>query len=253
MKIRRLTALLLSGLLLLTTGCLVARPVTNPVSDQKAAAQAVRLRELNQKIQTAKGMATIQVEAGIRKERFRIAWAARYPDRLRLVLLASGHPVETILATGEIVTFVSHIGKHKPHTAVSNDPDMERYVGLPVRLSELISLLLGRFPIQPFDDAWFDPDRPSTLLLRQDYASRYQELALSDDGRLESIRLRKGEADPFIYEVRFFAFGEKKGHIIPFKMTVKDNRFRTVSINISMFTPNAPLKESVFRLTQTGS
>lgn len=239
-------------LVLVLAGCVTPRPETDPARDREALRLATDLRGLNRDIRTAKGTAWIRVESGIRNEKFRIAWAAETPNRLRLVILASGHPVETVLATGDIVTFVSHMGKHKPHTAVSNDPDMARYIHLPVRLSELTTLLLGQLPIREFDDAWFSPDDSERILLRKSFVSEFQEISMDPDRGISAILLRNRDESP-LYELRYLAFEEMNGHQVPREITVHDNHHRIISLTITRFIPNAPLKESVFRLTDPGS
>ncbi|HKL83348.1 MAG TPA: hypothetical protein VJ879_12610, partial [Desulfobacter sp.] len=62
------------------------------------------IQTFNAQISTSKGTGELMLTRGFRKEKYKIAWAAQAPNRLRMTLLISGHPVETIAATGQWVT-----------------------------------------------------------------------------------------------------------------------------------------------------
>lgn len=255
---RSVCACLLSGLAALIcltlSGCAPHKPKTDPALDKKALGIATAARGLNREIQTSKGTGWLHLESGDRNEKYRIFWAAHLPNRLRITFTASGMPVETIAATGERVTFVSHTGRHAPHTAVSNDPDLAKYMDVPVRLSDMVSLLLGRIPLMEFDTAWFSPDIPghSQISLTQNFKSGSQELVLDKERRVQSLKFRdrKGELR---YEIRFQSWQDAGPYRIPRELSLSDGRFRSVFLSISRFLPNPPLKESVFMLTPSGS
>lgn len=145
-------------LLILVTGCSPLRPQTDPALDKRALVLANSVLSLNQDITASKGVGWVEINADTLTTRFKIAWAAMRPNRLRITFLVAGHPVETIVATGTRVTFISHTGEHPPHTTFSSDPDLKKYLDIPIKLSGLISILLGHIPLEKFDHAWFKPD-----------------------------------------------------------------------------------------------
>lgn len=130
--------------LLVISGCTPLKPQTDPTLDKKASLLAKSTRSLNQDILSSKGTGWVEVTTHQRKDKFKLAWAAQAPNRLRITLLVSGHPVETIVATGEHVTFISHTGEHPPHTTLSSDPDLEKFIQIPMKLSGLTALQIGR-------------------------------------------------------------------------------------------------------------
>ena len=91
-------------LLALVSGCTPLRPQTDPGLDKKARGLANTVLSLNQEIESSKGTGWIEVKNDTRSAKFKIAWAASAPNRLRITFLAAGHPVETIVATGTHVT-----------------------------------------------------------------------------------------------------------------------------------------------------
>jgi len=152
-------------LILIFSGCAHRRPDTNPLLDKKAVFLANQARSFNQHIITSKGTGWIRIETKTKKDKFKIAWAAASPHKIRITFLLSGHPVETIIATGKKITFLSHTGEHAKYSYNSKDPNMEDYIHIPVKISEIISILLGRLPVKNFEDAWFSPSDTSLSVI----------------------------------------------------------------------------------------
>ncbi len=234
------------------TGCGMPRPQTDPSLDKTARHQAETLRSMNQDIHTSKGTGNIRITSSTGVQTFQIAWAARAPDRVRMTLTTLGHPVETIAADGDRVTFVSHTGRHKPHTPASSDPDLEPYTQVPLKLSDLICLLLGQIPIKNFDDAWLLAEDPSRLRLQKKFRPHTQELTLSPGQPIDILRLLD-RAENSQYEIHFHGFEIMDNRPVPVDLTITDGRSLSARITITRFQANIPVKESVFQLTPTGS
>ncbi|MFO7913438.1 MAG: hypothetical protein R6V15_14855 [Desulfotignum sp.] len=233
-------------------GCAMPRPRTDPGLDRAAGESAARLRAWNQDITSSKGTAGVRLETSTGVQTYQMAWAARAPDRVRITFTVSGHPVETVVADGTRVTFISHTGRHKPHTPASNDPDLEPYTRVPVRLSDLITLLLGQIPVKKFDDAWFPSRDRFQIRLGRKFSSLSQELVLQTDDTIKVLRLLDKEGDAR-YEINFHAFDTIGAYTIPVHMTIFSEKLLKAHIRIKRFLPNIPVEDSVFRLTQTGS
>ncbi len=243
---------LILAVITVMAGCASIKPDTDPTQDKKAAATAKKAGAYNREITTSKGTGWMVLDTGYQRQRFKMAWAAGTPNRLRLTLLMSGHPVETIAASGDWVTFISHTGKHKPHSAVSVDPDLTPYINIPVRLSEMVAILLGQIPVRPFDRTWVSPENPNKIQTSKNFSGTIQSIVTDDAGRV--IRYRLTDTDQtLIYYVTYNKFQEKNGYVIPASLTIGDRSGRTLEITLSGMVPNAPVKESVFRLTGAGS
>ncbi len=242
--------IILLGIFLM--GCAPLKPATDPTLDAKARDLAIQAKAFNSAIETSKGTGWVRLTTANQKEKFKIAWAAQTPNRLRLTALVSGHPMETIAASGEWVSFISHTGKHKPHSAVSVDPDLATYIQVPVRLSEMITILLGRVPVRPFDQAWFVPGKTDTIRLKKHLSSQTQEIVFTPGGEVAEFRLIDQDGT-LLYALIYRQFQEKNGILIPTDISIEDGSGRTLEITLSDLVPNAPVKESMFRLTGTGS
>ena len=238
----------------LFSGCAILEPKTDSTLNEKARHLAAYVNSQNQDIESSKGTGWIELEKGSQKDRFKIAWAASGPNRLRITFLVSGHPVETIVATGEKVTFISHTGKHKPHTIASNDPDLKTFTHIPVKLSELIAILLGRIPLQKFTHALFQPEEThySTVLLKKNWKSSFKKLHTDKEGQVQKLSSLNGNGTP-IYDITYLNYKYVGLNHIPVTLLIQDFLGRKIHISLTRFISNPPIKESIFKLTESGS
>ena len=249
---RILILCLLAGL----TGCAGFRPETDPALDKLARTRLTEIRSHNQEIAASKGMARVRMEQKENRQSFTMAWAAQAPNQARIILTFSGQPLETIIATGEKVQFRSHTGRHPLHTLNQADPDMEQLLGIPIRLSEFVALLLGRVPIPEHDDVWFQgqsPDPTSTpICLRENFTATHWTLTPDSQGRITRIQLKDADQKP-LYTLERQAFRNVKTVSVPGRILFTGNEGQRLEITLSRFLPNAPVKESAFWLTPEGS
>ena len=240
--------------LLAVSGCTPLKPQTDPTLDKKASLLAKTASSLNQNIKSSKGTGWVEVTTTRRKDEFKLAWAAQAPNRLRLTFIVSGHPVETIVATGKQVTFISHTGAHKPHTTLSGDPDLERYIQVPMKLSGMIALLLGHIPLETFDNVWFEPGKNtlSPVILTQNFKSGRQLLYVDEHHQVQRLVALNRDNTP-LYDITYLAYQAHGQSRIPATLLIQDVAGRQIHISLTRFIPNPPIKESVFRLTAPGS
>lgn len=240
--------ILLFTVILTGPGCALLGHQFGKQTDTHAEDIINRIQAFNAQISTSKGTGELILARGFRKEKYKIAWAAQSPNRLRMTLLMAGHPVETIASTGQWVTFVSHTGAHKPHSAVSTDPDLDPYINIPLRLSELVSLLLGKVPERPFDRAWILPEKPDTVFASQSFSSEIQEWLTNESGITTRYRVLDKNTD-VIFGIWYSQFFNCDNFILPGVITIKDGEQGVMKISLKNIMPNIHIKESVFRLT----
>ncbi len=233
------------------SGCVHTRPPIDPVMDARAYRLAMSARSLNHTIVSSKGTGTARLSSHGSVETFRFAWAALLPDIIRITFLVSGIHAQTIVSDGTRLSFVSHTGDHRIYTSYSKNPDMEKYIRVPVRLSELISILAGRLPIKKIDDAYFLPEAPdlSTVHVEQAHNSQYQEIRFGRNSRAESIRTFDGTGG-ILYVVRVIQYRYFKKKYIPVKLRLEDGNGRKLDLAIDNFIANPPIKKTVFQLTR---
>ncbi len=243
--------LVLTALLFFISGCMPLRPTTDPQMDKKAFSLTHEARVFNRHIETSRGKGWARLETPGKTDRYRMAWAVVYPDKIRVTFLMSGNPVETVISTGEKISFLSHTGKHDLYSSDSKDPDMKDYLEVPVKMSELISILVGHIPLKEFDDAYFSPSDPSlaTIVTRQKEKGGFQHLNFNGNGKINRIET----LDSFgklLYEILVLEYKSLESNDIPIKLQIKDSENRRLILDITDIEPNPVIKDSVFWLTE---
>ncbi|MBU1343316.1 MAG: DUF4292 domain-containing protein [Proteobacteria bacterium] len=243
-----------AAVLFIVTGCTPHRPRTNPILDIKAVVLAHQARAFNQHILSSKGTGWAKLETKTTVDKFRIAWAAAFPNKIRITFLMSGLPIETIIATGEKITFFSHTGEHSKYSYDSNDPNMEKFIKVPVKMSEMVSILLGRFPVKNFDDAYFSPQDPSssTITLRRNFKGVSQSVQFDSNKKIDRLNAMD-TAGKLLYEITIFKYKAYDSDDIPIKIEIKDMDNKKLTLDITSFQSNPVIKETVFQLTEPGS
>ncbi len=251
-RTHRLNLFLLGAALVLLTGCAGLTPGDARIQDPRAALLAARITSLNHGLQTFKGTARVTLTEENTSQRFKIAWAALLPDKIRLTILKSGFPLETILADGTQVFFVSHTGEHPPHRIKSPNPSLKRVISMPVRIQEIIALLAGRIPMEPFDSAMLTKDGPSsetTLVLTRKWRGTVGTVLVDQKDQIYAFQRLNSNRDP-VYSAERRDQKNYGPHTIPIKTVINDPSGRTLTLEITSFYPDVPVKESVFSLTE---
>ena len=232
-------------------GCAPQRPDTDPFLDKKALVLAKQIKSYNKHIFAAKGTGWARLKTDTKHAKFKIAWAAVYPNKLRITFLISANPIETIIASGEKITFISHTGQHLKHSYKSKNPDMEKYINVPIKMSEMILLLLGRFPANNFNDTYFAPSDPSlsTIVLKQNLESSLQFFHFDNKKSCDSL-WKENYNEKLIYKTVIQKYKIYGSDNIPVKLVIRDNNNRKLFLEITNFIINPSIKESVFQLTE---
>ncbi|MFO7884520.1 MAG: hypothetical protein R6U68_06840 [Desulfobacteraceae bacterium] len=234
------------------SGCSGLQPSLSPEMQAKAVDLTRKIENNNNQIKTCRGKGWLTLLSINKVEKFQFAFVCDLPGKIRLTLLSSGMPVETIAANGEKVTFVSHTGEHKPYTVNSKNPSLEKMGLLPVRVRQIIALLAGRMPLLDFDTASVFEDKANgttTLVLKKKWKSRIQKIFMN--ARQEIVKFDMFESwRTMLYSVSFSDFENFNSHVIPTASMITDASGRQLNIRITEYHPNIKIKPSVFTLTE---
>lgn len=246
---------LLAAAVMMYSGCASIKPEQTRKSDREALETAQRLFDFNREIKASKGRGLLTIAAKNRRIQYRIAWAAESPDRARITLISSGIPVETLLFNKSRITLYSHTGQHSLKTYKSDDPSLERILSVPVKMSDIISVLTGKIPVKPYDYAWFketdSKKEPRSILLNVQSEKRMQQLIIDSDGGISEFSLLEGLEQP-VYKVGFSGLQKFDSNSIFTRMAIKSESGETAVFRIQAFQKNPEMKDSVFNLTKAG-
>lgn len=238
---------------LLFTGCAPLRPQTDPEMDKAALGLSHQAASLNQQITSSRGNGWATLQTQTETIKYKIAWAAVYPNKIRITFLMFGQPIETIVSTGQRVTFLSHTSRHARYSFETQDPDMENYIHVPIKMSEIIAILLGRLPIKPYDDAYFSSSDTGMGLvtLHQKQSGPVQVLAFDTFQTLYQMTCISSSREP-LYDYRILAYEPHDFGQLPTTIEITDQKNRKLSLSITHFVANPQVKDSVFVLTEQG-
>ena len=252
------------------SGCAVFNFFKPPVQDIKALSLVEDIKHFNKDIETCKGTGWLSLSSKTGKvEKFRMAWAISFPDKLRMTLLSAGHPIETIIADGKKVILVSHTGTHSPGTINSANPSLKSIISIPLKMQDVITLLAGRIPIVKFDYAYLLPRGRSkknqdetenmekafniktidqTLVLKKKWARKTQKIFLDTNQNILGCQFFDQDKKPY-YSISHSEYLKYKSFTIPAKININENSGNHITIEITAYQANIPIKSSVFNLT----
>ncbi len=193
------------------------------------------------------------MQRGTTSNRFKLVWAAAYPDKLRATLLDSGFPVETILCSGEHITLFSHSDSHPTKKYRIRHAPLEKIFAIPVNIKDIIALLTGRIPVKHFDYAFFrdTADTSRTIVLKKQGEDDYQIICTPPPGQtVQHYSLANRNMDPF-YTIVFEKFKTIRASRVAVGLRIGKGS-RKILLDITSFSVNPPIKKEVFSLTANG-
>ncbi len=235
------------------SGCsLLGKKSTKDIEAQQ---MARKVQDINHDILTSRGTGNLSLIRNGKTETYRMAWVAKWPLHLRLTLLSSGIPVETIAADGESVTLVSHTGQHAPHTINRPNPSLVRIISLPVKLGEIIALLTGKIPLKGSEDVIWQVGKKNTskLVFKNWMGTPTEKIVLNENNQvIEYWQLAPGV--PPTIKLRFDEFKCFDKYTIAGNTIFTDSQGRRLILQINSFSPNISLKNKpqIFHLTEPG-
>ncbi|MBF0259105.1 MAG: hypothetical protein HQK62_09745 [Desulfamplus sp.] len=242
----------------LFTGCSITQQPSyiNSAETNEALKILQQIKNINKEIKTCKGSGWITISDTKQTTKFRMAWAASFPDKIRLTLLSAGHPVETILADGKTVTFISHTGKHNTKKVNSKNPSLKEVVSIPVKMQDILSIFAGRVPIGKFDIATIAQITDSAqstdtmLILKKRWNGESQNIVIGPQSKILSFSLID-EHRKLIHSVFNKQYKNFDSFSIPAKVKVRDNEGRTIDFEITSYQPNIQIRPDMFVLTES--
>ncbi|GAB6096876.1 hypothetical protein JCM14469_31290 [Desulfatiferula olefinivorans] len=237
---------LLFTLLFFPPGCALWGP---PVHSPGVDAVLARIDAAGTAVNTVNGLGELTLTDGPQKTRFRLGWAAGRPDRLRLVVLFSGRPVETLVYDGRVLSLVSHTGEHDPVIRRKRNPDLERLTTLPLTTDRIIAYLTGRVPIMPHRSGTLAPapGGGSVLTLYRCKDRVVQTVDLDAGGRVAAFDIydRKGTH----HHVRPALGTAPDGTSTALPELIRIERDdRTLTIRVDQINPNPDLSADTFKI-----
>lgn len=238
-------------LVIVCSGCAGISLSPEPRIHPRALETVNALQAVNSELRSCKGTGWLTTGPARQEKKYRVAFAAAPPTQARITLLAAGYPVETIVATGQKVMFVSHTKDHSPYTFNKPDPCLENAFSIPIRMSDIIRLLSGQIPLPGFKHLYLVSEENGRRVvdLKKDFSPKKYRIT-ARNGRPESIACHdeNGELSYTIIFQPAERFGPVSVHPA---WRVTSSKGAGFSFRLDDFHSDIPLKDSVFQLTDS--
>lgn len=230
---------------LVFSGCATVK--IQPVPVDSATREALRLIEnQNTGLKTFNGQGAISITEPSKMSSYRLAWAGESPERIRLIILFSGTPVETVASDGEYLYLKSHRGSHSPIKRKKKNPSLEPYISLPLTTDQIICYLSGRIPIPEYEKAILEKkqgEKGSVLTFYTNGDTVIQHVSLNENNRVTSYEIVLNETTR--YHVTLEPSGADDGFLFPSTIRVAQKE-RSCVIQIENTTANPELSTETF-------
>ncbi len=249
-QMKRLS-LLLAALALLCTGCAATgKRASLPVyPDGKTAAIMAGLSGTNRELRTFKGTGAVHVTQDNREMRYRLAWAGAAPDKLYMVVLLSGNPVETLVTDGRKVRLKSHTGAHQAVAFNTSDPDLDKLLSIPVKITDLISLITGRTPLAPHRSASLTAVPGGYALHLKNRRGRTIQTVYLNSEESPTGYERFSSREKPLYKAEMGRLREHGGYKTPKRIALSSGDGTRCIISVDRYYTNPPLAPDLFTRT----
>jgi outer membrane lipoprotein-sorting protein len=241
-----------AALVVLILSVFLSACATLPRPDQTAEAEALlaKLQAKNQGLKSFKGIGTIRFKDKEITQSSRVAWLGSQDGLLRIgILTIAGQPAASIAYNGETLYFFSHL-EGRFYKRQTRDPDLEKLLSVPMRASELISLLTGRIPVVKYRAAIIeknDSGKGCILILKSSWGRDLEKIYLDDSRNdIKKVEIFDGS---LVYRAEPADQKWTDNYQIPFVLTVSGKKAE-FSLSVDRYWINTSLSPDMFVLIQ---
>lgn len=232
----------------LVSGCVTTKEKPIP-TDPKIQSILSDIEKQNGSLKTFNGQGAITITEQSKVRSYRLAWAAAIPDRIRLVILFSGKPIETLASDGEHLYLKSHTGSHALIMRRRKNPSLEPFIAVPLTTNQVTGYLSGKVPIPDYKKIQLDKlegNKGSVLSFYKNEETLVQQVFLDENNHIMSYEIT--ENAKIRYQVTLEKSGSEDNLIFPTTIKVIQNE-RSCLITIEKTTPNPELTPETFVIT----
>lgn len=209
------------------------------------------LKNKNSSLKAFKGIGKIRQWNKHGSQVIRVAWMGAGPGKLRIAALGvSGQPMATISSDGKWLYFVSH-AKNRFKKMRSNDPNLRRIVSIPVKFSDVISLLSGGVPIRNYHSASVTRNKSGdghVIVLRTRW-NRILEKIYLDESKTRVYKIEIFNSDRSLaYQAEFDRIQNVKAYKIPFQLVFSNDNGEGFQLSVNRYWPDVYISPSKFVL-----
>jgi len=246
----RLVCLSLLVVVSVSTACapvrshLIAEPISQAFADELMQAWS----ESSARVSSLQALAKVKVQAPLNSLNGSQVILAQKPDRLRAETLSPfGIPLLMLAADGGTLE-VSLPGQNVYYTGAASPANLDLFVHLPLRLSDLVDVLLYQPPlIKAWKEKAYALQKGGWLLVRYGTLRR-QELVFNPLRQLVEVSFF--ENNDLFMKINYAQIPEQ-GEPFPYRLSLEvPDKHTTVSLEFSEVKTNGELRPDIFQLVR---
>ena len=250
-------ALIFVLIALFFAGCSpLSRKITEP-ADIAAMAEAREvlhtLGSQNKDLKNFKGIGKIRVwQKGNKRIDEKIAWIGSETVKISIAVLISGHPAIKIASDGKWVYYYeTRNGEPLYQKYPATDATLRRIVSVPIKPSDIITLLAGRTPLREHHIAVLEKQDfgPGyVLILKKRWSGVVEKIYLEEDkSHVRQIEFfsRSGS---LIYRARFDEMQVVNSFQVPARLSISSGESMGFQLEVQKYWTGIPVSPSMFIL-----
>jgi hypothetical protein len=230
---------------------------TSKSEDLAAIAEArmvlLTLGSQNEKLNNFKGSGKIRVwHKGKKKIDEKIHWIGSDTVKISIVVLISGYPAIKITSDGKWVYYYE-TGNGEPLYVKypATDATLQRIVSVPIKISDIITLLAGRTPIREHHSALLrrqDSDLGYVLTLRKRWYGIVEKIYLAEDKKQVRQIEFFNRSGSLIYCARFDEMQAVNTYQVPARLSISNDESTGFQLEVQSYVTGIPVNPSMFLL-----
>jgi hypothetical protein len=236
-----------------------SRPATPEEAASSAEAISVleKLQSMNAPLKNFKGVGrlTVRKDGKVQLDE-RIAWIGSDPQKLSVVLFASGFAAVRLASDGEWLYYQDHQDPGAPVKRLrSSDPDLKRILSVPIQSSDIITLMCGRIPIREYRTARLLPvasGKGYALLLSKSWGVHQKIFLDEEKSEVRQTEVYDSSGD-LVFQANFVEMQMVDGYKVPLRLVVQNREDNAlVQLLIERYWADVPVQPSMFQLPSPG-
>jgi outer membrane lipoprotein-sorting protein len=209
-----------------------------------------RLKRVNRTLTSFKGIGKIRIRSSDRAPvNERVAWVGSAPEKLRIAVVSAGRPVLTIAADGRHLYVVDPNDPRNTFTKISTqDADLQRLLTIPLKSSDVVTVLSGRVPIAAHGSASLvrDTDGSGNILVLRRWWRVVEKIFLDDS--LEEVQTVEmyDLGGGLRYRVNFRRMQEVDGYRVPRRLEINREDGSSLRLDIERYFAGVAVTPELF-------
>jgi len=229
------------------------RAVKPPAEGIDGRQLVTKLAETNRGLAAVKGIGSFTLWTQGGSHSARVAWIAAAPSRIRLhVFGLLGQGQLSLAADGRHITYHS-LSDGRFYSRSADDPSLEKVVGFPINVSDLVTLLMGRVPLRDISRTRVlrdDGEKGGIILcLDRFWGGSREKIYFDGDGRVRQVDFFSVTGKR-LYRAQMGATDVVDGFSLPRQLLLTGSGNRRLRLAVERSWANPALSPGVFTLTE---